>query len=188
MVTLLDLGALQHFSGVFPFLLVLVLVYAILTKIEFFKGKEGIAAIIALILAILTATSRIATKTINIMSPWLVLFLIFGIILLIVFMAFGIKEETITKILTGKEWGSTFFLWVLAIILIITIGSLFAVINEEKSFVSLREGENATTIAEKGGLAGETGFWRTIFHPKILGMVVIMLVAYFTISKLTKES
>jgi len=188
MATILDIGALQHFSGVFPFLLVLVLVYAILTRIEFFKEKHGIAAIIAVILALLTATSRIATKTINIMSPWLVLFLIFGIILLIVFMAFGVKEDTITKIITGKEWGSTFFIWILTIILIITIGSLISVINEEKSFVSLREGENTTTIAEKGGLVGESGFWKTIFHPKVLGMAVVLLVAYFTISKLSKES
>ena len=188
MATILDLGALQYFSGVFPFLLILVIVYAVLTNIPMFKDRHGMAAIISLVLALITLTSRIAVKTINMMSPWFVLFLLFGIILLIVFMSFGVEESTIKTLITGEKWGSTFFMWVLVLVLIITVGSAITVINEEKAFGSLREGGNVTISAGTGVAGtGESAFWSTLFHPKILGMVVILLIGYFTISKLSTK-
>ena len=68
MVTLFETGILQKLDFLFPFLLVLVLVYVVLTRLEYFKEKQGIAAIIAFILGILTITSSFVTKVINKMA------------------------------------------------------------------------------------------------------------------------
>jgi len=188
MVSLLDIGALQHFQGLFPFLLVLVLSYAIFSK-TIFKDKPGVAALLSFILAILTITSGIAQKTINLMAPWFVLFLIFGILLIIAFMSFGVGEDSIKEVITGSKYGRQFFWWVLGIMIIIGFGSLFAVVNEEIDITKLHSGGlGNTTTVEGAEQAADADFWGAIFHPKILGMVVVMLVAYFTISQLTEPA
>ncbi|MBW3018737.1 hypothetical protein KY329_00950 [Candidatus Woesearchaeota archaeon] len=185
MATFLDIGALQHFQGLFPFLLVLVLAYAIFSK-TVFKDKPGVSALLAFILAILTLTSGIAQKTINLMAPWFVIFLIFGILILIAFMSFGIEEKSIKDVLTGSKYGRQFFWWVLGIMIIIGFGSLFAVVNEEIDITQLHALGTNTTSAGTGG--AEAGFWGSLFDPKVLGMVVVLLVAYFTVSQLTEPA
>ena len=183
MVTPLDISVLQQFSGIFPFLLVLVLVYAILSYTDMFKEKKGLAGLIAVIAAFITLFSNIAMKTINMMAPWFILFIIFGVLFILAYMAFGIDKDTIFKTLTGSEYGGTFAMWVVSIMLIIGLGSLFTVINEEVGFRELA-GENVTA-AEKP--SEQFGFWQTVFHPKILGMVLVLMIAFFTISKMTSN-
>lgn len=178
MATFLDIGLIQKMNFLFPFLLVVVLSYAVLTKIEMFKEKKGLAAIVAFVFGMITLTSDIAIKTINKMSPWFVLVIIFGILLLIIFQAMGIKEDAITSTLTGDEYGSTFSWWIIGLILIITLGSLAMVISEEQGFSSLTN----TDASDE-----EASFWASLFHPKILGMVLIFMVAYFTINRMTKD-
>jgi hypothetical protein len=184
MATPLDISALQQFGGIFPFLLVLVLVYAILSRSEWFKEKQGMAALIAVICAIMTLFSKIAIKTINLMAPWFVLFIIFGIMIVLAYMAFGISKDKIIETMTGEEYGGAFGMWVISIMLIIGLGSLFTVINEEKGFRALTEGN--VTVGEKPP-SEQYGFWQTLFHPKVLGMVLILLVAYFTIGKMSSS-
>ena len=160
----------------FPFLLVLILVYIVLTRTEMFKEKQGWAVFIAFVLAIITLTSSIAIKTINKMAPWIILLIVFGLLLLIVYQAMGIKEDKITEVLTSEEHGPAFTWWILALVLVIGLGSLAMVISEEQGFLDL-------TAKEAG--EEETGFWASLFHPKILGLVLLFLVAYFAVRKLT---
>lgn len=184
MVTPLDVGLLQRFDVVFPFLFVFVLTYAVLTRVEWLlKDKQFIALLAAFALAVMTLFSRIAVKTINRMAPWFVLLIIFGILFIVAFHAFGIQEKTIGDILTSKEHGTTFANWVIALMLIIGLGSLASVVSEEVGFTQLPEGGVSET-----GVAEPVGFWATIFHPKILGFALIMLIAMFTISKLAGKT
>jgi len=92
MATLLDVTGLEYFSGLFPFMLVLVLTYAILSSTDFFKEKHGMAGLIAVILAFMTLVSGVAVKTINLMAPWFVLFVIFGVLMILayIFLAFEV--------------------------------------------------------------------------------------------------
>ncbi len=184
MATPLDVGLLQKFDVIFPFIFVLVVVYAILSRTEWLKDKQTMALIMAFVLAVMTLFSNIAVKTINRMAPWFVLLLIFSILVLVAYQAFGIQEKSIIDTLTGKEYGGTFAYWVLALMLIIGLGSLSAVVSEEKQFTSLAAGENAT--AAPG--AEEVGFWATLFHPKVLGLALILLIAMFTITRLSAKS
>ena len=184
MPTPLDIGMLKSFSGVFPFLLILVLLYAILIKTEWFREKQGIAAVIAVLAAFMTLVSPIAIKTINLMAPWFVLFAIFLILFMLAFMMFGYEMKDITKFLTEGEFGVG--TWVMAIMIIIGVGSLVAVINEEKGFTSLTEGKNVTYAGAKP-VEVEFGFWQTLFHPKMLGMALVLLIAMFAIKCISKN-
>jgi len=141
-----------------------------------FKERPWLAGVIAFVLAIITLTSSIAVKTINKMAPWFILLIIFGILILIVFQAMGISETKINDVLTGEAYGPAFTWWIIALVLIIGLGSLAFVISEEEGFLDL-------TAQEAG--EEETGFWATLVHPKILGLVLLFLVAYFAVGKLT---
>lgn len=181
MATLLDIGLFEHFGGLFTFLLVLVLMYAILSKMVW-PDNPWIPAIVSFIFAFFALMSPIAVKTINMMAPWFVLFVIFGTLMILAFMSFGIKEETIGNILTSSAHGGTFYTWVLAIMLMIGVGSLVAVINAEAPLVGLQAGQNVTATPAAGD-----GFFPTLFNPKVLGMVLILLVAFFVVKDMTKK-
>jgi len=179
MVTPLDIGLLERFNVIFPFLFVLVIVYAILSRTEWFKEKQAMAFIIAFILAIMTLLSRIAVRTINLMAPWFVLLFLFSILVLMAYMTFGIKEQTIIEVLTKSIYAKEFSYWVLTLVLIIGLGSLSYVISTEEGWGGL--------AAEEPTADEAVGFFATITHPKVLGLTLLMLIAMFTINKLSQR-
>ena len=186
MATPLDIGLLQKFDVIFPFLLVLVVVYVVITRWTYFKDNQAIAFIIAFALAVLTLFNPIVVKTINMMAPWFVLLFIFMLLVFMAYTAFGIKEKTIIDTITTGKYANDFGYWVLALVLIIGIGSLTTVISEETGFTGLsEEGENITVV--QGEPVEASGFWETLFHPKVLGLAVLLLIAMFTIQKLSQK-
>jgi hypothetical protein len=187
MATPLDLGLLQNVGAIFPFLLVLVLSYAVMAKTNIFGDNKGVYMFVAFVLAIVTLFSPLAVSAINRMAPWFVLLLVFSVFLLLSFQAFGVESKTITSIITGKEYGNTFFYWVITIVLLIAIGSITSVVSEHKGFGAL-SGENSTTESS-GATPGneQVGFFQTIFHPKVLGMALLLLIAMFTVRNLASQ-
>jgi hypothetical protein len=172
MATPLDIGLLQNVGIIFPFLLVIVFVYALLTKTQVLgKDAHGLNAFIAFCLGVATLFSPIAVKTIQLMAPWFVLLVIFIIFLLLAFQTLGVEEH-----------GDTIFYWMIALIAIIGLGSLASVISSEHGFKSLSE-ENQTTV-ERG--SEDVGFFQTLFNAKVLGMLLLLLIALFTVRNLTK--
>ena len=183
MATPLDIGLLQKFDLIFPFLLILVIGYVVLTRIKIFKENQALAFILSLALAILALFNPIVIKTINMMAPWFVLLFVFMLLVFMAYVAFGIKEDTIIETITKGKYATDFGYWILAIVLIISIGSLTTVISQEEGFIPLTE-DNATIAQAEGEQAG---FWATLFHPKMLGMVLLLLIALFTIQKLSQR-
>lgn len=187
MATPLDVGLLQKFDVVFPFLLIIVVTYVALTRINYFKENQAYAFIIAFALGVLSLFNTVVIKTINMMAPWFVLLFIFMLLIFMAYTAFGVKEDTIIGTITTGNYAKDFGWWVFAIVLIIGLGSLSTVISQEKGFTPLTTGENASVVPEGAGTE-ETGFWETLFHPKILGLVLIFMIAMFTISRLAQKS
>lgn len=198
MASVLDLGGLAFFSRLWPFLLVLVATYAVLGFVNVFKESKPIRAMVAFLMAVMASMYPIAWKTINLAAPWFVLLIFLSIFLLIAYQLFGVSHEHIVKVITGQtagDYGRTFGFWMLALVLIITIGSLSSVISEEKKFTSLPEGsapsEGSITSAPASSgdqqLTEEGGFFATLTHPKVLGMILILLVAFFTIGNLAEK-
>ena len=188
MATPLDTGLLQHFDSIFPFLLILVFGYIILTRISWFNENKAIAAIMAFSLAILSLFNPVAIKTINIMAPWFVLLFVFMLLVFMAYVAFGVKEDTILQTITQGNYAKDFGWWILAIVLIIGLGSLSTVISQEKGFTPLTTADNASAAAPAGTGTEESGFWETLFHPKVLGLALILLIAMFTINRLASSS
>ena len=178
MVTFLDIGLTQALVAIFPFLLILVFSFAVLNRFAVFKDKPALTAIISFVLAVLTLLSPIVTKTIVLMSPFIVLMIMLGLFVFLAYQAFGIEEKTIVGVITGEEYGPIVGYLIVFVLLAIVIGSLSAVVSEERGFLTLR-GEPET---------GEVkGFVQVITHPKVLGLLLIFLVGVFTVNQLTKS-
>lgn len=187
----IDISALKGFDVIFVFLFVVVIIYAALQKIKLFGDNKGAHALIAFVFGILSLFSTVAVKTIITAAPWFVLLMVFLVFILIAFMSLGVKEEGILWVLKSEEYGYVRY-WIFALLIIIVLGSLSQVITEEKGgFPGYGNAsiENATTALAGGAdaTAQQSDFWKTIFHPKILGMGAIMLIALFTISRLTEK-
>ena len=181
MATFLDIGLLQKFELVFPFLFVLVVVWGILSYSKFLGDNKTLHSILALLFAVVVLFSAQARAVINAISPWFVIIFIFVIFILISIKMFGISDDSITAGLKGDyQW----VLWTIGI-----IGALVLIISvidvnfwrEDTSTVdSIEEGD----IGENGGGA----ILATLRNPNVLGLILLLLIATFAIQKLTIQT
>lgn len=183
MASPLDIGLLQSFGDLFPFLLVLVVIFGIMGYTKLFNDNKAIHAMIAVILAIMAMFSSVVKETIVVMAPWFILFFIFFIFIIIAFMIFGAKEADIFSVFKSKEYGYVNW-WVITIVVVIFVGSLTSVISRQGGI-----GKTNETIVKAGEAPStqEQQFWKTIVHPKVLGIIFILLIAMFTIQKLAAK-
>ncbi|MBI4147818.1 hypothetical protein HY490_00850 [Candidatus Woesearchaeota archaeon] len=184
--TFLDIGLFPFFAILWPFLFVMVVSFAFMSKMKVLGENAAVHAMIAFLLGIITIFSSVAVKTIGLMAPWFVLLFIFGVFIVMVYMSFGISEKNILETLTGREYGNTFGIWIIALSLIIGLGSLSAVISEEQGFAALG-GKQAVSPAGEPAQVETAGFFAILTHPKVLGFAVVMLVGFFTINRMVAK-
>lgn len=183
MVTFLDIGLLNYFSIIFPALLVFSIVFAILKTTKILGDNDVINALVAVALGFMVLLSEDIVSIINYMAPWFVLVFIFVILLVLVYRTLGATEQDIGDFIRTDrpiKWA------IFSVGIIIFLAALGNVVGE-KIGPYLGEQSNVTTEEIQAGVA--TGSWSqnvgaTIFHPKILGMALIMLIAVFTIALL----
>ena len=182
MATPMDIGLLKEFGVIFPFLLVFIIVYAVLIKTPFFKDNKSLASLLGVVMGIMTLFSPIARETITVMAPWFVLLFIFIIFLLIAFMIFGTTESDIMSLIKSEKFGIG--MWVVALVLIIAVGSLMSVLSAHGGIGEVGE---AAVPAEGEAPAQTSEFWDTLVNPKVLGLALLFMIASFTIKYMTME-
>lgn len=187
MATPLDVGLVNNFSIIFPFLLVLVVIYGVASFTKLFGDNKTMHALIALVLAISLMFSDTAREVINVMAPWFVLLFIFTVFMILAFKVFGTSNEDIMGVLKNKEFNYIIW-WVASIAIVIGLGSL--------SYVTFGEGQTPEAAGLVGNVTyegdvsgkGTNAFFKVITHPKILGLALILLIGAFTIQKLAGTS
>lgn len=120
MATFMDLTLFSHFSIVFVFLLVFVIIYGFLMASNLFRGAEGskgIYAIIALAAAFLITLSKDAFTIITKITPWFTVLIIFLFLIFVVLKMFVGSDDTII----GGLIKDPSIYWVLLIIFILII-------------------------------------------------------------------
>jgi len=165
MATFWDAGFLQYLAPVLVFILIFVIIFAILQKTKLLGGIQKLDFIIALVVSLLTLISENAVNFITTLSVWYIL-----VAVIVILMALTIGSG-MTEPFTKMPIGPGVLLYVGIAVLIIVISTVFGPV-----FTPYAEG------------AGEN--WdalRTIFHPKIFGMVLIFLVAMILIKKVTAD-
>lgn len=164
MATFLDVTVLENFSVVFVFLLVWIGGYAILLYTRILGQNQFVNIIISLVIAFLTIISPLATLVIKSILP----FVAVGMVLIIIISATsGMFGKVDVDSLPGLK-GIVIVILVVALV----VGSL-AIVRQN------------IEVPERGEDFGKIS--TVIFHPNFLGMVLILLIAVFTIGLLASK-
>ncbi len=165
MATFWDAGFLQYLAPVLIFILIFVIIFAILQKTKLLGGMQKLDFLVALIVSLITMISENAAAFVSTLSVWYVLIAV-AVILMTLSMGSGMAEP-----FEKMPVGPGILLWVGIIVLVIVISTVF--------------GPVFTPYA-----AGASENWdalRTIFHPKVFGMVLIFLIAMLLIRKVSES-
>jgi hypothetical protein len=183
MATILDIGLLNYFSIIFPFLLIYATVVGLLGWLKFFGDNKLIHNIIAISLAFLFMLSTALVKVVNMAVPWLILMFMLLMFLLIAYKFLGAKDEDIAKVLLRDK---TIVIWIMILFIIILLGSIAKVYFTE-SAVSTSEGGGISVSEENIGKTGVAAFWSTLFNPQLLAAIMVLLIAVFAIMLLSSD-
>lgn len=168
MATILDVGLIKYFVPVFTFVFVWLIMFMLLSKVKIFGDNKNLNSFFSFIVAVLFMFVGPAWKIVSIMTPWFVVLFILIIFMLLIFMVLGVESSKIIE----TAWDNAALFWVLFFVGLAIFGyALSQMYGEEIQSVygGEEEGEGAT------GLAGD--IFKIIFHPKILGIVLILVIA-----------
>ena len=187
MATILDITLFDFFSPLLLFLLVYVTTYAILEKIKFFgDNNHGLHAIMSFAISLLFLFSGAARSVLEFALPWYLILGFLGMNILIIMGLFGAGEKEFRAALTAD---SRIITWTIVLSVVILI---FALSNAIGQFALEKTQGNQTIIDTAGETTATDSFtknlYRTLFHPKVLGMLALLLIAVFTILFLTTTS
>ena len=178
MATFLDIGLLESFQVIFTFLFIFVASYAVLSKVNFPKDSKGLQSLVALLLALLTAMSGDVVKLIATMTPWFIIMFLIIMFVLIANMIFGMDEKYISDYVKEESVITTWIIIISGIIILISFSSVYG-----DTFLSFTGGSESSATADVAHNIGAA-----VFHPKVLGLIFVMLVGTFTILFLTKST
>jgi|SRR3989338_5019190 len=165
MATFLDVTALQSFSVVFVFLFVWIVVYAILLYTKVLGQNQWINVLIGLLVAFFVIISELATKVVREIAP------IFAVVLVLVAIV-TIASRMVGGSSTALEMPAMKYIVLVILVVALVVGAL-AVVREN------------ITVPERGDDFTKTS--TIIFHPNFLGMLLIFLIAVFTIGLLAAK-
>ncbi len=190
MATVMDIGLLQSFSDIFLVLFVWVVVYAILQKVKVLGENKGLNAIVAISVAIFLAFSAKPKIIVKGIIPWFVLLFVFFMFLVMgMRFTFGVDagDEMLLKVLGGEQSAGWWIFIGAAAILLVVVSSLVG--PEVTPGSNQTAPPEITTPGQNGDV--DTGDWRTnvlntLYHPKVLGSVLLLVIALFAIQFLTR--
>ena len=165
MATFLDVTGLQHFSSIFVFLFVWLVVYAVLVWSKVLGDNKFVQILIGLLLAIFVLISPIATSVVADIAPFIAVILLFIVLISVTTTMLGANVDAFPA-LKG--------ILIVFIILAIVISAGLKV-REQANVPSTTQTDLSKTV-------------NLIFHPTFLGMVLIFAIAVFTIGLLASKS
>ena len=187
MATFLDVGLLQAVDVIFPFILVWAIMFSLLQKTKVATPSPGINGLISAVFGFLVLISDTATDIVNFMIPWFAITIIFLLLLLLVFMVFGAKEADIFEYMKGNKIVGWVLLLIVVTIFVAAVGD--AVGQDIGPFLD-EEGRAVDTATGSRDVATSSfsqNITATLFHPKILGLMVIFGIAIFAVFLLSGE-
>lgn len=180
MATFLDIGLLSFLDVIFVFLFVWAVIFAILQKTKALGGSVGINAIVSVAAAFLALLSKTIVEVVKFSIPWFAITIIFLVLMILLYQVFGVKDPSAA--LNDKT-----VQWAIFAVGMLIIGAAFAsIFGEELLAQSAAPGEEV--VVGEGGVATsnyQQNIMSTLFHPKILGVVMLFIVAIFAIIFLT---
>ncbi|MBT3690908.1 hypothetical protein HOG16_01535 [Candidatus Woesearchaeota archaeon] len=157
MATFLDLGILEHLVPLFSFVFVFLIIYALLQKLKLLGGKSAIDFLVSLTVSLLVILSSSAIELARFMSVWGVVVIVI-LVFMFIMMSFWAKDGDLGLPEDMDVKGIVF--WIFIIILAIGLTQVF--------------GPVLTPYAE--GADPSRTILRTIFHPRIVGALFLLII------------
>jgi hypothetical protein len=188
MVTFLDISIVKSFSTLFTFILVFVIIYGLLQTVKLLgEGRNGLNALIAVVIAFLVSISSGITTFIQTFTPWFTIVILVIFFILFAVKMFGVSNESITGAFENKGAILTWIIIVTVVILLFSLGAGFG----QKTLEQGQKGGTAANV-ETGNVTTPTdtgsfnqNLYNTLYHPKVLGLILIMLVVVIAMLFLT---
>lgn len=195
MATPLDMSLLANFSGLFLFIMIFAITYAVLGLTKVLGDNKTIQATVAFCFGLFMALASKPSQIVENMVPWvgLVIIVIMFLMLTMRFM-FGEKGDDMLISAIGGSSKTSAAMWIFIAIMFILLVSFSSVVGPE-----VTPGSNTTsdTTASSGATSTstttgstETGNWQsnvlnTIYHPKVLGTVLVLFIMVIAIKQLS---
>jgi hypothetical protein len=165
-----DVTSFAYFTPVFTFLFIWVLIYALLTKVKWFGEKEMTNGLISFLTAMLFLITPNASQIVAEATPWVFLLGILITLTIVMFLFLGVQENAVVKTITENPVTLTVIFVVLGIIFLTAMSNVFG------SFLLPGQGQ---------------GFWdvtkRTLYHPRTLGMLFLLVIVSYAVRFMTAE-
>ena len=196
-----DFTLVSAFLSIFVFLLVFVIVYGFLTlRKPFGDGKEGLYGLLAIAFALISAASEPISALIAFLAPWFFIMIFVGFFILFVLMMFGLDNDDLDAGATSSGLRTT-TITISVVLLIFGLSTIFGQglldaggTNNDTETVTVVEPTNTGNEVEVTDLESTqstatddfgTNVLNTIRNPKVIGMIVLMLIASFAAFFLT---
>ena len=163
MATFLDVTGLQHFSSVFVFLFVWIVIYAILVWTRVLGNNNVVNILVGLLMGIFVLISPLATSVVANIAPFLAVIFVLIMLMSVASHMLGGHGEAIP----GLKGVLLVF-----IVFAVIIGVAVQIRSQADSLTSDSKDLSKTV--------------NLIFHPTFLGTVLIFAIAIFTIALLAK--
>ena len=178
MASPLDLGILNLFDFIFPVLLVWAFLFALLQKTKVIGESIGINATIASAASLTVLLSRTVIDLINFIIPWFAIAIIFFVLMILLFMIMGAKDI--------QAYKQTNIQWILvAVGILIVVAGFGKVLGQSLLEQSAQTGEVAEGAEAVASSDFQENIYATLFHPKILGLLVVFAIVVFTVALLS---
>ena len=177
MATLLDTSLLKFLLPLFSFLFVMVLVYAVMDKFSLVGNNKLIHWTIAFAIAFIFLFSSDAVRFLNLLTPWFILLIVFGLFIVSFFVFMGVDKDHIGKVVMRDPKVYWVIIGIGGLVFFISMGVVFSdTVGPEQGgpegVDQIREG--VTSIGEEGG-ATRTGI-NAIVHPRVLGALFLLII------------
>jgi hypothetical protein len=188
MAAVIDISIVKSFSNIFTFILVFVIIYGILEMVKFFgDDKKSIHAMIAIVVAFLVSVSNGVVAVVQTFTPWFAIIILIIFFILFAVKMFGVTNDEITKAFHNNQSILTWIIMITAIILMFSLGAGFGQETLDQgqkggTTVSVATG-NVTSPTDTGSFS--QNLYNTLYHPKILGFILIMLIIVVALMFLT---
>ncbi|MFH1505682.1 MAG: hypothetical protein ABIE94_01695 [archaeon] len=186
MATLLDVSLLGNFTNIFMFLFIFIVVFAILGMTKAFgEAKQGLNAMAAILVAVLVLLSKTLMGMLTTMVPWFIFTVIVIFFILFFLKMVGMKDSTIGEAVKKPHVYSIIIIVVVLIILVGFVKSFGPTLLAQQPIIGGDTGVNATNVTAPNEFT--QNIYKTAFNPKVLGFIVIMLIAVFAIAFLARK-
>jgi hypothetical protein len=198
MATLVDaLSALKNlgvYETILPFLLITAGTYAILTKYKPFGETKGVNAIVATIIGLVFISFAKAVSFINLLIPFLTVFLIMIVLAILIFTFIGIKGETLAETFKSQPAAYLIIIFIFIFIVVIVYSLTFPEVAIFLQSPVLAQQLNISPTGGPGATPSQQAMTflffqigQTILSPQILGLIILFVVFAIAIFFITYE-